>query len=146
VVAALGISFAHPAGASAATPHGRAARAMYINETAKVHLVHSNGESREVMGPATGTLGGSLQFYVTVRVTSFTFSFTFHVNGGGTMTGHGSGTLHIGHGQGASFAGTGVVNRGTGRWRHVSGSGHFYGAENRFSHNGTVQILATLHY
>jgi hypothetical protein len=77
---------------------------------------------------------------------SFSFGFTLYVKGGDTLSGHGHGTINLGIDPYTSFAGTGSVTHGTGRYRHATGSGHFYGAENRLSHRGTIQVEAALRY
>jgi hypothetical protein len=125
---------------------GRMTRVISVRDSAQMRPVRSNGNTRVLTGPAMGTLEGTLRFTVNVRGAGFTFTFTLRIRGGGSVSGHGRGSLHIGHGPYASFAGTGAATHGTGRYRHASGFGHFYGAENRFTHDGTVQIFADLHY
>jgi hypothetical protein len=117
-----------------------------VRDSAKVHVVHSNGNKRSVTGAASGTLPGTLNFSVDVATNTFTVTFVLSVPGGGTISGYGNGTLHIGNGSSASYAGRGSVTGGSGRYRYASGSGSFYGAENRISHAGTIQIFATVRY
>ena len=120
-------------------------RAISLRDSARVHLLSSNGASRVVSGQATGTIKGTLRFSATVTADSFTYSFTLYASGG-TISGSGRGKLHIGNHGYASFAGSGTVSSGSGRYRHVTGSGNFYGAENRRTHDGTVQIIARIRY
>jgi hypothetical protein len=135
-----GLAMAHTGG-------GRAARTVSIRDTANLRVVRSNGATRLDKGAVSGTLPGTLELDADIpgTSTSFTFSFTLHV-AGGTITGRGKGTLHEGKPPYETFAGAGVVSGGSGRYVHVSGTGHFYGSENRRTHSGTVQVLATLRY
>ncbi len=125
----------------------RIARTITVRDNARLRVVRSNGATRLDKGPVSGTLPGSLELGADVpgTSTSFTFSFTLHV-AGGTITGRGKGTLHEGNPPYETFAGTGIVSSGTGRFARVSGAGRFYGSENRRTRSGTVQVDATLRY
>jgi len=140
--AASGVVSVVPAGAS---PAARVARTIEVKDTAKLHEVHSNGNSRTETGPVTGTIPGMA--YVTVNVSGAKASIMFRFElSGGTLRGRGTGTIHIGGGPYASLAGNGAITGGTGRYARASGSGRLYGAENRFSHSGTFEVIGRLKY
>jgi hypothetical protein len=142
----LAASLLLPAAIAAAQTRDRLARrSISVRDSAHLHLVRSSGNTRLSEGPASGTLPGTLRLQATVKGLAFTFGYSIAVRGG-TITGHGSAKLHIGGGPYASFAGTGVADGGSGRYLHAEGSGRFYGSENRLSHSGSVQVVATMSY
>jgi hypothetical protein len=121
----------------------RAARSLSVHESAQVRPASSNGNTTVEVGPATGTLHGTLHFSSNVAGAVFSFTFTLQT-GAGEIGGSGRGRLSFGRPPYASFAGSGRVTHGTGRYAHVSGSGRFSGAEDRLTHVGSVQVQADL--
>ncbi len=118
---------------------------LSVRDVAKVQPASSNGDVTVEVGPATGTLKGTLRFSSTVAGAVFHFTFTLQT-GAGTISGSGRGTLTFGRRPYASFQGSGSVDRGSGAYLHAAGTGRFYGAENRITHSGTVQVQASVHY
>ena len=74
-----------------------------------------------------------------------TSSFTIR-SAGGTISGHGAGTLTPGKHGYDSFGGSVAVVRGTGRFRGVSGKGGLYGSIYRATDALSVQVTGKLHY
>jgi hypothetical protein len=144
------------AGAPAARLHARAALtlrapiiahaagALKVNDTGYLHLLHASGSVLSEEGPVSGTLPGTANVRLDVGA-NVTASFTIHARGG-SISGHGSATLHS-SGRYSSFAGTLWVNRGTGRFAHARGTGKLYGVIERRTDKVTVQTReGTLHY
>ncbi len=131
--------------ASARPRSAGAARVLDVRDSALVAPAASNGNTTTDVGPASGTLAGTLHFSSTVSGAVFKFTFTLATSAG-TIAGSGRGKLHFGRPPYASFEGTGVVVHGSGRYLHASGSGRFSGAEDRISHDSKVQVQASLHY
>lgn len=131
--------------ASARPRSASAARALVVRDSAAVAPAASNGNTTTDVGPASGTLSGTLHFSSTVAGSVFKFTFMLATRAG-TIAGNGRGRLHFGRPPYASFEGTGVVDHGSGRYQHASGSGRFSGAEDRISHDTAVQVRASLHY
>lgn len=131
--------------AVAADAVATATQTLKVNDTASLHLVRSNANTRTQAGHASGTLPGNATVTITQSGSKITGDEVIQVRGG-TLTLRGSGTLHIGEGVYASFSGSSVVTGGTGRYKGASGSGNFYGAENRFTHSATIQSVGTVRY
>jgi hypothetical protein len=137
-----GSTGAVPAGA-ASNPAARSARALNVNDEGHLHLVSESGSLLVEEGAAKGTLPGTVKvrFNIGAVVSAY---FTIYTRGG-SITGHGSGTLHS-TGSYASFGGSLTVTRGTGRFAHVRGTGGLYGAINRRTYALTVQTIGKLSY
>lgn len=121
----------------------RFARTQSVTDTAHLHYLRESGSDLLEEGQATGGLPGRVQVRFNVGAT-VTASFTISTHNG-SISGHGSGTLH-GTGVYASFGGSMTVTRGTGRYAHAHGHGGFYGSLNRHSYAATVQTTGTLSY
>ncbi len=135
--------------AAARIPRGpiaaRAARVLKVNDTGYLRLLHASGSILSEAGPVSGTLPGTASVHLDVGE-HVTASFTIHVRGGGSITGHGSAALHS-SGRYSSFGGSLSVTGGTGRYAHAHGTGKLYGVIERRSDNLTVQTReGTLHY
>ncbi len=121
----------------------RTARTLKVTDTAHLHYVKSPGSRLLEEGTANGQLPGTVKVWLNVGPT-VTATFTIHARSG-SITGHGSGTLHS-SGEFASFGGSMTVTQGTGRYTHAHGHGGFYGAINRKTYAATVQTTGTLSY
>ncbi|MGC2373981.1 MAG: hypothetical protein WA484_08925 [Solirubrobacteraceae bacterium] len=133
-----------------AAAHGRAgkvqarvARALTATDSAHLHYVSASGSLLYEQGRASGTLPGSMRVHLDVGAT-FTGSFTIYARGG-TITGRGTATPH-GSGVYESFAGSLVVNGGSGRYAQAHGRAGLYGTFNRNTYGLLVQTTGTLHY
>jgi hypothetical protein len=136
-------SAASAAARGGAGPWSRAARTLNVTDTAHLRYRGTSGSSLIEEGVATGGLPGRVRVRFDVGASvaaSFTIS-TPH----GALIGHGKGLLHA-SGMYASFGGSMVVTRGTGRFRHAHGRGGFYGVINRKTYDVTVQTISRLSY
>ena len=146
-LAAAGAHVAVAAGHAPATPiPGHAARAVSVNDTGYLHLLHASGEILSEVGPISGTLPGTASVRLDVGSESVTATFEIRVHGGGSIAG--TGRAKIGSdGRYTSFAGTLSVTHGTGRFAHARGAGKLYGTIERRSDKLTVQTReGTLNY
>lgn len=135
------------AGASSAAaglaPIARASRALAVNDNGHLHMVSESGSNLVEEGQATGTLPGRVRVAFTIGA-EVRATFTIYPHGG-SLSGKGSGKLHS-SGRYASFGGSMTVTAGTGRYRHASGSGGFYGVIDRRTYALVVQTRGTLSY
>lgn len=127
-----------------AAPAARAARVLSIDDTGHLHLLNASGSVFLEEGSVAGTLPGTVKVRLVVSG-SVTASFTIQARGGGSISGSGSAVLHSTK-RYSSFAGSLVVNRGTGSYAHVNGSGKLSGVIDRLTHALTVQTIGQLHY
>ncbi len=122
----------------------RAARVLSINDTGHLHLLNASGSVFLEEGSVSGTLPGTVKVRLVIGG-SVTASFTIQARGGGSITGSGSAVLHSTK-RYSSFGGSLEVNRGTGSYGHVNGSGKLFGVIDRLTHALTVQTIGQLHY
>jgi hypothetical protein len=127
--------------------HARAARALDVNDTAHLRYVKEADAQLVDEGPATGTLPGTVRVSFDVGAT-VAANFTIYAQGG-SIVGHGTGTLHTSKNRSdvyVSFGGTLTVSHGTGRYAHAHGTGGFYGDVDRKTYAATIQTTGTLSY
>lgn len=125
-------------------PMARAARVLNVRDEGHLHLVHESGSELLEEGTVAGTLPGTVKVRFNVGVT-ITAQFTIYARGGGSISGHGSGTLRSTSTY-STFGGTLSVTSGSGRFQHAHGSGGLYGAINRRTYALTVQTIGKLTY
>jgi hypothetical protein len=153
VIATVGLAWAgvSPAagGVAARTvgrsdPSAHAAAVLNATDTAYLHMVGESGSLIAEEGTASGQLPGTVRarFNIGATITAY---YTIYPRGGGSISGHGSATLHS-SGAYASFGGTMSVNHGTGRFAHAHGTGGLYGVINRRTYALTVQTTGKLYY
>ncbi len=135
---------AAPATASRAPATARAARALSVDDTGHLRLLHASGSILQEEGPASGTFPGDVKVRLVVRAT-VTASFTIEPGAGGSIGGRGSATLHSTL-RYSSFGGSLIVEHGTGRYAHAHGSGRLYGVIDRRTDALTVQTTGQLDY
>jgi hypothetical protein len=113
------------------------------NDDASLHLVRASGSTLFEEGHAEGTLPGSMRARLHVGAT---FSGTFVISTpNGTIEGRGSATPH-GGGRIESFAGTGHIIGGTGRYSHAHGSSGFFGTFDRRTYAVVIQTRGSFSY
>jgi hypothetical protein len=125
-------------------PSAHIARTLNATDTAHLHYLHSSGSELIETGTATGTLPGSMQARANIGAT-VSGSFTIDVRGGGSISGHGTASLHS-SGIYASFSGSLTITGGTGRYAHAHGHAGLYGTFDRESYALVVQTTGTLSY
>lgn len=145
LVLALALALACTGSAPGLRAPGRAhaARALRASDTAHLRYVSASGSLLYEIGHASGTLPGSMRVHMRIAST-FSGSFTIYAPGG-SISGRGSARPH-GSGVYESFAGTLLVTRGTGRYRHARGRAGLYGTFNRRTYALLVQTTGTLRY
>jgi hypothetical protein len=136
------LAVAAPAGYGR-VPTARAAHTQSGAATAHLHLVRASGSLLFEEGTASGSISGHMIAHLDVGAT-FTGTFTTYtrhgeIKGRGTATPHGSGRYE-------SFAGSGVVTGGTGRYAHAHGHGGLYGVFDRRTYAVVVQTTGVLSY
>jgi hypothetical protein len=146
---ALGLSAIAAAALPAAAVGGagaraHAARTISVNDTGRLHLVGSSGNTLVEEGQASGSLPGKVRAKLAVSSNTVRATFTIYLHGG-SISGYGTARLNVGRGVYASFGGSLSVSRGTGHYAHVSGSGGLYGTINRNTDDATVQVVGHLH-
>jgi hypothetical protein len=132
--------------ASAAGPAARAAHVVSVKDEGHLHSVRSAGAELVEEGPVSGTIPGKVRVSFIIGAT-ITAKFTIYANGGGSIDGHGGGSLHS-TSLYSTFGGTLTVTGGSGRYSHAHGSGRLSGAINRksSSYPMTVQADGKLYY
>src|SRR5271166_5642225 len=80
------------AASASGSPKASAAHTVSANDNAHLHLVNSSGSQILEEGNAEGSLAGTTKAYFDVSAT-VTASFTIQLSHGGSIKGHGSGTL-----------------------------------------------------
>ncbi len=143
--AALAAHAARAHGTIAPAAGAHAARVQSITDNARLHLTTADGNTLYEQGKASGKLPGTVEIAMTLGDRTATSTFTIHTTGG-TIAGHGTGTLHPGKGGYDSFGGTCAVTHGTGRFRGASGACGLYGSIYRVEDAMRVQVTGKLRY
>jgi hypothetical protein len=127
--------------ASSTGPPARASRTISLNETGHLHLTSKHNFTLNEQGTATGTVAGTIYVHLTaVSSTRVTAEVNIYSHGA-SFSGSGNASYHRGSTT-ASFAGSMSINRGTGSYAHVHGSGlSFSGTIAESSHDAiTVHV------
>ncbi len=140
VIAATGVAGSLATPGSCAAARAGASRTVALNDTGSLHLTSHHGFTLNEQGSATGSIGGTIYIHLHVASTN---RVTAEVNiypSGGSITGTASAAYRP-SGAVASFAGALNILRGTGRYRHASGSGlSFTGTIRRTTDAVTVHV------
>jgi hypothetical protein len=120
---ALGALAPLSAGARAPSrPRAHGARTISLNETGHLHLTSKHGFTLNEQGSATGTVVGTIYVHLTaVSNTRVTAEVNIYAHGA-SFSGNGNAGYHRASTT-ASFSGSMSINRGTGSYAHVHGSG-----------------------
>jgi hypothetical protein len=119
------------ASATAGQPsiHAYASKTISLNETGHLHLTSKHNFTLNEQGTASGTASGTIYVHLTaVSNTRVTVEVNIYPKGG-SITGSGSASYRKTSGA-AEFSGSMTIDRGTGTYAHIHGSG--------LSFNGTV--------
>jgi hypothetical protein len=106
----------------ASPPRAHATRTISLNETGHLHLTSKHGFTLNEQGSATGTAVGTIYVHLTaVSNTRVTAEVNIYAHGA-SFSGNGNASYHRASTT-ASFSGSMSINRGTGSYAHVHGSG-----------------------
>ncbi len=117
---------------------------LNVKDEGHLHSVRNSGSELVEEGPVSGTIPGKVKVSFNIGAT-ITAKFTIYANGGGSISGHGGGSLHS-TGEYSSFGGSLKVTGGSGRYAHAHGSGNLFGAINRKTYALTVRTVGKLYY
>jgi hypothetical protein len=102
--------------------HALAARTISLNENGELHLTSKHNFTLNEKGSASGTASGAIYVHLTaVSSTRVTAEVNIYPKGG-SITGFGTASYHR-LSTTASFSGSMSINRGTGTYAHIHGSG-----------------------
>jgi hypothetical protein len=103
-------------------PSARTARTIFLNETGHLRLTSKHNFTLNERGSATGTIAGTIYVHLTaVSNTRVTAEVNIYAHGA-SFSGNGSASYRRASTT-ASFAGSMSIDRGTGGYAHVHGSG-----------------------
>jgi len=120
-----GVSAAAAAGLPAS-----ASRTIFLTETGRLHLTSKHNFTLNEQGSASGTAAGTIYVHLTaVSSTRVTAEVNIYARGG-SISGYGTAGYHRA-GTTASFSGSMSIDRGSGSYAHIHGSG--------LSFAGTIQ-------
>ena len=126
-----------------ATPVALDARAISLNESAKLHLTSRHGFTLNEQGAASGSVAGTMYVHLTIVSTSRVLAEVNFYPRGGSISGRASASYRRGSST-ASFAGTISITQGTGSYAHARGSGlSFSGTIRRSDEAIAVQVHGT---
>jgi hypothetical protein len=111
-----------PLGAQAAGPRARAAKTISLNETGHLHLTSKHGFTLNEEGSASGTVSGTIYVHLTATSSSHVKAEVNIYHGGNSISGRAAASYHKAAGT-ESFSGSMSVERGTGSYANVHGSG-----------------------
>lgn len=127
-------------------PVAVAARELTLYESGNLHLVSHNHEQIVETGHGTGTLSGSITVRMTLAFSHASISFTAYPSHGGTVVGHGEGTIYAG-GKNAHFTGSATITGGSGKYAHASGQNiHLEGTLQRHTFALYVKVKGKMRY
>jgi hypothetical protein len=117
----------------------RAARTVALNETGRLHLTSKHNFTLNEKGSATGTATGTIYVHLTAVSTS---RVTARINiypRGGSISGHGAGSFRR-LGATAEFSGTMSIDRGTGSFARIHGTGLSFSGAIAESHGDAITV------
>jgi hypothetical protein len=148
ILTAVSVSFAAilaagPLSANGA-PSAGSARAISLDESGQLHLISKHGFTLNEQGAAAGTIRGTINVHLKIVSSSrVTAEVSIYPNGG-SISGNGSAAYHKGE-TAASFSGSMSIDRGSGSYAHVQGSGlSFSGTIARSNDAITVHVSGRL--
>ncbi len=144
VLCAIAVPGAGPP-ALAETSHGAAlaARAISLNESARLRLTSRHGFTLDEQGSASGSVSGPMYVHLTIVSTTRVVAEVNFYPRGGSISGKATASYKRGSST-ASFSGTLSIARGTGSYAHVRGSGlSFSGTIRRSDEAIAVQVHGT---
>lgn len=115
---------------AAAAPQQASAKTIQLSETGKLHETSRHNFTLNEEGSASGTASGRIYVHLTTVSSSRVKAEINIYPHGGSLTGYGTGTYSRGASE-ISFSGSMSIERGTGTYAGVHGSG--------LSFSGTIQ-------
>jgi hypothetical protein len=120
-------------------PSAGVSRTTSLNETGHLHLTSKHNFTLNERGTATGTVTGTIYVHLTaVSSTRVTAEVNIYARGA-SFSGNGNASYHRGSTT-ASFAGSMSINRGTGGYAHVHGSGLSFSGTIAESRNDAIAM------
>jgi hypothetical protein len=110
------------AATAVAGANARAARTVSLNETGQLHLTSKHNFTLNEQGTATGTAEGTIYVHLTATSSTRVKAEVDIYPHGGSISGYGTGSFQR-SGALARFSGAMSVDRGTGSYANVHGSG-----------------------
>jgi hypothetical protein len=117
----------------------RAARTVALNETGRLHLTSKHNFTLNEKGSATGTATGTIYVHLTAVSTSRVTADINIYPRGGSISGHGVGSFRR-SGTTAEFSGTMSIDRGTGSFARVHGTGLSFSGTIAESHGDAIAV------
>ncbi len=142
---ALALQSAPAAPSVSPAPSALAARTISLNETGRLRLISKHNFTLNERGSASGTAAGTIYVHLTAVSTSRVTAEVNIYTSGGSISGNGTASYHRASST-ASFAGSMSIDRGTGRYDHVHGSGlSFSGTIEESNHDAiTVHVSGSV--
>lgn len=106
----------------ASDPSAHASRTISLSETGRLHLTSKHNFTLNEQGSASGTVAGTIYVHLTAVSTSRVTAEVNIYHGGSSISGYGTAGYHRASTT-ASFSGSMSINRGTGSYARVHGSG-----------------------
>src|SRR4029077_2910692 len=122
-----------------AVPGAHAASTISLNETGHLHLTSKHNFTLNEQGAASGTVRGTIYVHLTAVSTTRVTAEVNIYRSGGSISGHGSARYRRG-GATASFSGSMSIDRGTGSYAHVHGSGLSFGGTIQESSHDAITV------
>jgi hypothetical protein len=126
-----------------AGPAARSARAIALNESARLHLTSRHGFTLNEQGSASGSISGTMYVHLTIVSTARVVAEVNFYPHGGSISGQASASYRRGSST-ASFTGAMSISGGMGSYAHARGSGlSFSGTIRRSDEAIAVQVHGT---
>lgn len=117
----------------------RAARSILLDETGRLHLTSKHNFTLNEQGTATGTAAGTIYVHLTaVSSTRVTVEVDIYPRGG-SLSGHGVASYRR-SATAAEFSGSMSIDRGTGSYARVHGSGLRFSGTIAESHGDAITV------
>jgi hypothetical protein len=124
---------------SSAPATAHTSRTVSLSEIGHLHLTSKHNFTLNERGSATGTVTGTIYVHLTaVSSTRVTAEVNIYAHGA-SFSGNGNASYHRGSTT-ASFAGSMSINRGTGSYAHVHGSGLSFSGTIAESRNDAITV------
>jgi hypothetical protein len=117
----------------------RAAQTVSLSESGRLHLTSKHNFTLNETGSATGTATGTIYVHLTAVSTSRVTAQISIYPRGGSISGHGAGSYRR-VGATAEFSGTMSIDRGTGSFARIHGTGLSFSGTIAESHGDAITV------